>query len=306
MNEEESLNLYLDYLLKQKMYSLNTIESYKRDILEFMKFLDKEDVYLFNCDVNTIRLYLNEERKKGNSKSSLRRKIVSMKRYYDFLLKKQIIHMNPFLNISSPKKDKVLPHVLYEEEIDKLFEKNKQRTDKFASRDQAIIELLYATGLRVSELISLKLMDVQLKNRIIRVIGKGNKERIVPFSFSAQKALEDYIKNLRMELCFLKTSKHNNYVFLNAKGNPLTSRGVEYILAEIEKKLNLGLSLHPHKFRHSFATAMLDKGADLRIIQEILGHESLSTTQIYTHISSQKKVDDYNKFFPHSKKKDEN
>ena len=206
------------------------------------------------------------------------------------------------MNISSLKIDKKLPEVLYEEEINLLFEENKKRSDKYVSRDQAIIELLFASGLRVSELCSIKLNNIQLKQRIIRVYGKGKKERIVPFSMSAQKTIDIYMKTLRMELSLKENSKHDNYLFLNEFGNPLTPRGVQYILNSIEKKLGLGLSLHPHKFRHTFATTMLDRGADLRTIQEILGQESLSTTQVYTHVSTKRMKDDYSKYFPRSKK----
>ena len=302
MEELSALELYQNYLLNQKKYSQYTITSYTEDILLFMHFLEKEDVSVFSCDKTVIRNFLESERRRGISKTSLKRRVVALRRYYDFLLKKNIIKSNPFINIVTPKTDKKLPDFLYENEIKKLFELNKTRNDRLVYRDQAIIELLFASGIRVSELCSIKMIDLQLKQRIIRIKGKGNKERVVPFSFSSQNAIEIYLKEQRSQLVLLKTSNHKNYLFLNSKGNPLTPRGVEYILSKIERELGLGLSLHPHKFRHTFATTMLDRGADLRTIQQLLGHENLSTTQLYTHISTAKIKENYQKYFPRVKK----
>lgn len=302
MNELEALELYQTYLKNQKLYSPHTIESYSEDIKLFMQYCAKENVALFSCDKTLIRNFLEHERKRGISKTSLKRRIVALRKYFDFLLKKGIININYFINIKTPKIDKNLPDFLYEEEVKKLLEENKKRKNKLVLRDQAILELLFATGIRVSELCSIKRLDLQLKERLIRIKGKGNKERIVPFTYDVQDTLEHYIKDLRFDLTQLKTSKHNNYLFLNSFGNPLTPRGVEYILDCIERELNLGLSLHPHKFRHTFATTMLDSGADLRTIQKILGHENLATTQIYTHVTTAKMKNDYDKYFPRKKK----
>ena len=302
MDELTSIEKFNNYLLKQKMYSVHTVNGYLNDIHVFLRYVQSEEYNLFSVDIPLIRNFLQCQLTEGISKRTLKRRLVSLKSFYSFLLEEKEITINPFLNISSLKIDKKLPEVLYEEEINLLFEENKKRSDKYVSRDQAIIELLFASGLRVSELCSIKLNNIQLKQRIIRVYGKGKKERIVPFSMSAQKTIDIYMKTLRMELSLKENSKHDNYLFLNEFGNPLTPRGVQYILNSIEKKLGLGLSLHPHKFRHTFATTMLDRGADLRTIQEILGHESLSTTQVYTHVSTKRMKDDYSKYFPRSKK----
>lgn len=302
MEEIEIINSFEEYLSKIKMYSVHTVNAYILDINIFLNYIHNEDYNLFKVDTLIIRNYLGYELKKGTKKITLKRRLVSLKKLYAFMLEKEIIKLNPFINISSPKSEKKLPDFLYEEEINNLFKANKNRTDLYASRDQAIIELLFASGLRVSELCSIQLSDIQIRQRFIRVVGKGNKERIVPFSNSSKEALENYINGLRLDLIKKKNSKHDNYLFLNEFGNPLTTRGVQYILNSIEKKLKLGMSLHPHKFRHTFATTMLDRGADLRTIQEILGHESLSTTQVYTHVTSKKMKEDYDKYFPRRKK----
>lgn len=304
MEEIETLELYQKFLLNQKNYSSHTVESYTNDIKLFMIYCDKEDVSLFSCDKIVIRNFLEHERKRGISKTTLKRRVVALRRYFDFLLNKDIVRANPFINIVTPKTDKKLPAFLYNREIKKLFELNKKRKDKLMLRDEAIIELLYVSGIRVAELCSIKMLDMQMKQRAIRINGKGKKQRIVLFTEETQKTIEKYIKEVRSQLILSKKSNHRNYVFLNSNGNPLTPRGVEYILENIEKKTGLGLSLHPHIFRHSFATTMLNKGADLRTIQKILGHENLATTQIYTHIITDKIKDDYDKFFPRSKKKE--
>lgn len=304
MEEIEALELYQKFLLNQKNYSSHTVESYTNDIKLFMIYCDKEDVSLFSCDKIVIRNFLEHERKRGISKTTLKRRVVALRRYFDFLLNKDIVRANPFINIVTPKTDKKLPAFLYNREIEKLFELNKKRKDELMLRDEAIIELLYVSGIRVAELCSIKMLDMQMKQRAIRINGKGKKQRIVLFTEETQKTIEKYIKEVRSQLILSKKSNHRNYVFLNSNGNPLTPRGVEYILENIEKKTGIGLSLHPHIFRHSFATTMLNKGADLRTIQKILGHENLATTQIYTHIITDKIKDNYDKFFPRSKKKE--
>ena len=220
-----------------------------------------------------------------------------------YLSKDKTFHFgDTFIVISTPKVDKKLPEFMYLEEINNLFELNSQRKDFLMHRDQAIIELLFSSGLRVSELVNLTLQDLNLKERMMRIVGKGNKERIVPFSLKTQKTLSIYLENTRKEL--IANSGNNigtNYVFLNNRGEKLTTRGVEYILQEIENKTGVTLSLHPHKFRHSFATHLLNQGLDLRTIQELMGHASLSSTQVYTHVSNQKMHDEYEKAFPRRK-----
>lgn len=298
----EIVNEYASYLLYQKNYSKKTIDSYTRDINKFLEFMNNENYTLNSVDSTLIRNFLANETLDGISKRSNARRVIALRQFYEYLVKNNYVEFNPFIVISTPKVDKKLPEFMYLEEINNLFELNSQRKDFLMHRDQAIIELLFSSGLRVSELVNLTLQDLNLKERMMRIVGKGNKERIVPFSLKTQKTLSIYLENTRKEL--IANSGNNigtNYVFLNNRGEKLTTRGVEYILQEIENKTGVTLSLHPHKFRHSFATHLLNQGLDLRTIQELMGHASLSSTQVYTHVSNQKMHDEYEKAFPRRK-----
>ncbi|MDD7735301.1 MAG: tyrosine recombinase XerC [Bacilli bacterium] len=299
------LKSYLEYLELQKRYSPHTIDSYKRDIEKFLNFMNDEGYTYKNVDEILIRNFLMKERRNNISARSNQRRLIALRKFYDYLLRYDYVDSNPFLVIRSPKVTKNPPQVLYEQELDKLFAYNYSRTDFLAKRDQAILELLYASGLRVSELVSLTLQDIYSRQRILKINGKGNKQRMVPYSIKAQEALNDYILNCRNEI-FKKNSIENptNILFVNDKGNPLTTRGVEYIIAKIDEKAGTNFKLHPHTLRHTFATHLLDNGADLRTIQELLGHASLNTTQVYTHVSSSKMLEEYQKNFPRAKKKE--
>ena len=298
------LKEYLEYLEFQKRYSLNTIDSYKRDIEKFLVFMNDEGYTYKNVDEILIRNFLMKERRNNISARSNQRRIIALRKFYDYLLRYDYVDSNPFLAIRSPKVSKNPPQVLYRQEIEKLFSYNYSRTDFLAKRDQAIMELLYASGLRVSELVSLTLQDIYSRQRILKITGKGNKQRMVPYSIRAQEVLNDYILNCRNDI-FRKNLIENptNILFVNDKGNPLTTRGVEYIIAKIDEKAGTNFKLHPHTLRHTFATHLLDNGADLRTIQELLGHASLNTTQVYTHVSSSKMLEEYQKNFPRAKKK---
>ena len=298
----EIVNEYASYLLYQKNYSKKTIDSYTRDINKFLDFMNNENYTLNSVDSTLIRNFLAHETLDGISKRSNARRVIALRQFYEYLVKNNYVEFNPFIIISTPKVDKKLPECMYLEEINNLFELNSQRKDYLMHRDQAIIELLFSSGLRVSELVNLTLQDLNLKERMMRIVGKGNKERIVPFSLKTQKTLNVYLENTRKQL--ISDSGNmigTNYVFLNSRGEKLTTRGVEYILQEIENKTGVTLSLHPHKFRHSFATHLLNQGLDLRTIQELMGHSSLSSTQVYTHVSNQKMHDEYEKAFPRRK-----
>lgn len=300
---ENTLELYLNYLKEQKNYSENTIDSYKRDIDMFMMFAKDEGFNLKTIDTNLIRNFLRRETEKGISKRSNQRRIIAMRRYCEWLLKYRYISYNPFITIKAPKHDSKLPDFLHEEEVDMLIEADAKREDFLAKRDHAIIILLYTSGLRVSELVGLKLQDINLRHRTMRIIGKGKKERIVPFSNTALDAINDYLNNCRN---LILTKNHievpTNALFINNTGQQLTTRGVQYILKRIEEKTGVSLELHPHKMRHTFATHLLEKGADLRTIQEILGHTSLETTQVYTHVTTSKMMETYKNAFPRAKK----
>lgn len=299
-----TVNEYLDYLRYQKNYSNNTIDSYKRDIEKFLKFMNDEGYTLQSVDQTLIRNFLVNETLNQVSKRSNARRIIALRRFFAYLVKKEYVEMNPFLLISNPKIDKTLPEFFYIEDVQKLFKENLIREDELMFRDQAIIEMLFASGLRVSELVNLTLQNINIKERIMRIKGKGNKERMVPFSISCQKALNNYLEKTRKELLDRnEVDIGSPYVFLNNRGRPLTTRGIEFILKNLEKKAGVTMNLYPHKFRHTFATHLLRKGLDLRMIQELMGHESLSTTQVYTHVSEKQIQTNYKNAFPRQKSK---
>lgn len=299
----DELEKYIEYLRYIKNYSNNTIDAYFKDISKFLLFANNQGYTLKEIDSIVIRNFLRNELTNNISKRSNQRRLVALRRYFNWLVENKYVKSNPFLFISSPKLDKRLPDVLYDKEVEVLFNENKKRSDFLAKRDEAIIELLYTSGIRVSELVNLTLQNINMRQRVMRIIGKGNKERVVPFSNSCLNTLNDYLEDTRVEILRRNPqAKKTSYVFLNNKGEKLTARGVEYILTSIERKTGVFLNLHPHKMRHSFATHLLDKGADLRTIQELMGHESLDTTTIYTHVSSKQVIDTYKNVFPRAKK----
>jgi len=292
---------HLQYVL---MYSPKTIDAYRRDVEQFYKSIFAQGVDINDVDPGIIRNYVCELMDRGLTKKSINRKIAALRHYYSYLQKGEIVDINPFLLIDKPKEEKRLPDILYDEQITQLFDLNKTRTDDLMIRDQAILEMLYATGVRASEFVNIKQRDIDLKSRTIRVLGKGNKPRIVVFSFSARNALVDYLNNSR-DILLAKNPLDfsNDYVFLNSNGKQLTVRGLELILEEIDKRSGLALGLHPHLFRHTIATHLLEGGADLRVIQELLGHESLNTTSIYTHLTEDEMLKQFVEHHPRARKK---
>lgn len=295
---------FLDHLQFDHGYSLKTVESYGRDIEQFYKLIFEQGVDITDVDAGIIRNYLSQLMMNGISKRSCQRKVAALRHYYSYLLNKNIVEDNPFLYIDPLKQEKRLPNVLYLEQIEEVFKRNRERTDALMWRDQAILELLYATGVRASEFINIRIRDVDLKQRTIRIMGKGRKERMVVFSQSSKETLEHYLDDVRPGIAGKNHLEFNNeYLFLNASGEKLTVRGLQYILEDIEKKIGTNYGLHPHIFRHSFATHLLEGGADLRVIQELLGHESLNTTQIYTHVSEEQILDQFHAHHPRAHKK---
>ena len=268
----------------------------------FLKFIFSEGVDIKDVDVIVIRNFLTEELNRGVSKRSCKRRLCSLKHFYKYLVNKKYVSENPFIFVDSPKTEKKFPKTLYVDQIREILDLNRKRTDEFAIRDQAIISTLYYTGIRASELVTLTTQSISLSQRLIRVIGKGNKERIVPITDECRKDIDTYMKTTRKEL-LSKSKEKESYLFLNKYGEKLTVRGLEYILDEIELKTGTFVGLHPHLLRHSFATHLLENGADLRVIQELLGHESLNTTQIYTHVTEEAMVQTYSSAHPKKKKK---
>ena len=295
---------FLDYLKKERNYSDQTVISYQFDIEKFFNFLLDEGVLMDQVDQLVIRNFLTEELNAGVSKCSCKRRLSSLKHFYDFLVKKNYVPENPFVIVSSPKADKKYPEVLYKDQVKQILEANAERTDHLALRDQAILNMLYYCGLRASELVGLKVQDVNFRNRMVRILGKGSKERLVPFTTECRDVVSNYIQTTRKELA-LKQKEPENELFLNDKGHKLTTRGLEYILDQIEEKTGNIVGLHPHILRHSFATHLLDNGADIRVIQELLGHSSLNTTQVYTHVSAEAMKQAYVDAFPRARKKDD-
>ena len=302
MNKPE--RLYCDYLLLQKNYSEKTVDSYRRDIDKFLDYIQKEGVLFDHVDRNIVRNFLTVELMAGISKRSCQRRMSALRSFYDFLYARHYVANNPFLGVSSPKADISYPKTLYVEEVRSLLDENAKRTDSLKDRDQAILELMYASGMRASEIVALTVRDVDHNSRTIRVFGKGKKERLVPFSKDASAAMKAYVGKSRPELAARnKDQVKSDKFFLNANGKGLTVRGLEYILKQIDEKTGEYLGLHPHELRHTFATHLLENGADLRLIQELLGHESINTTQVYTHVSQKALKEQYNTYFPERKKK---
>ena len=293
---------FLDHLLHVRHYSPQTVHSYQEDIDLFCEYIFKEGTLMEDVDVISIRNFLTEELARGISKRSCKRRLSSLRHFYKYMVNVGYMKDNPFIFIDAPKTETKYPHALYKEQIQEMFKRNLERTDPLKNRDQAILYLLYYSGMRAAELVGLDVQSVSLKERVVRVLGKGNKERIIPFTSDCQKVVKEYIEHERKDL--LKKSKNlTPALFLNSKGERLTTRGLEYILDSIEEKTGLFVGLHPHVLRHSFATHLLENGADLRVIQELLGHESINATQVYTHVTEEAMKETYMNAFPRAKKK---
>lgn len=297
MNEyENALNDFCDYLKIDKRYSDLTVESYRTEIKDFLSFFEEKRIKINDITNDDIKEYLAYLKKKETSERTLAHNVSVLRTFYKFLLTLKLIEKNPTEFLELPKLRKKLPTVLSKEEVEKLLDMDL--TDCYSYRNKAMLELLYSTGLRVSELVNLELNNIDLDNCVIKTIGKGNKERIIPISDYALYYVKKYLLEYRGSML-----KHgiNNYVFINNHGNVMTRQGFFKIIKKIAIEKDIKTPLSPHTLRHSFATHLLDYGADLRSIQEMLGHSNLSTTQIYTHVSSEHLKDNYNSAHPHSK-----
>lgn len=288
------IDQFLEYLKLERNYSNNTIISYKNDLYEFESIYEQDILKLKYQDINK---YLKYAYDKNYNRNTISRKISALKSFYNYYKKRGIITTSPLNNISYPKKALNLPKFLQYNELETLFEVPDINTS-YGQRDSLILELLYATGLRVSELVNIKLTDIDLNSCEIRVLTKGNVERIVFFGEYAKDIMELYLRDGRERLLKGKTS---NYLFINNKFNKLTDRGVRYILDKLLEQTSIKTKISPHSLRHTFATHLLNEGADLKVVQELLGHKNLSTTSIYTHVSNEKLRDVYYKSHPRSK-----
>ncbi len=279
---QEIFNKYINYLEVERNASPYTVRNYTTDLLGFFQFLrDKRIGSLKEVDRHTLRDYLSQLMEEGFVKASIARKLSAIRSFYRYLLREEIISTSPVATTSSPKLDRRLPSFLSIEEINRLLEAPDLSTPQ-GLRDRALLELLYASGLRVSELVSLNLEQVNLDTNEIRVWGKGSKERMVLMGEPAAKALTDYLNQGRPGLLGKKGS---SALLLNRYGKRIIERRVQRILEKYTNIAGIGKRVYPHMLRHTFATHLLDGGADLRVVQELLGHASLSSTQIYTHVS---------------------
>ena len=284
---------FLEYLLVVKKHSDNTIIGYRVDILEFNEFMNNNLLNVTKDDINSYLKYLFDN---DVSKSSISRKLSSLRSFYNYLLKKDIVKENYFKMIKNPKKEGNLPKFVKEEDIDKMFSIPDTRT-WIGMRNIVIIRMLYATGVRVSELTNIKLNDININDRTIRILGKGSKERIVVFGNNTKEALDLYLARGRRQVDF----NNSEYLFLNKDGNKLSTRYVRKIIDDIIVKASINMHVSPHMLRHTFATGMLNNGADLVSVKDLLGHESLNTTSIYTHVSDEKIKEIYNMAHPRAK-----
>ena len=278
----------MDYLEFQKNYSPHTIKNYRRDLLEFDNYLTRDGkdgpVDPARIDHISIRDFLSHLHQRKNAKSSIARKLAAIRSFYRFLYRQGQVGSNPARLVRSPRLPDRKPRFLSLNQVETILELPDNDTDR-GVRDRAILELLYASGLRISELVQANTEDLSLDQRLVKVYGKGKKERLVPFGSKAEKALRGYLARRRILLRRQKSAHEPNALFLNLRGSRLSARSIERNLQQYMKKSALLLNVHPHLFRHSFATHLLNNGADLRCIQELLGHKNLSTTQKYTHLS---------------------
>ena len=294
---EKTIHNYLDYLKYQKNYSDYTIENYHRDILEFFDYLDREVLdykSVVYSDLRFFLVYLKDEKKDKNS--SIDRKLSSLRGFYQYLANEGIVSNNVFSLLNGPKKEKKLPRYFEYNELESLFEVC-DLSNALGQRDRLILEMLYATGVRVGELVSIKVSDINFSSRTILILGKGNKERIVPYGDYCEEILKLYLKDGYLSL----NNQNSPYLFLNARGGKLTERGVRYLLEEIIKKTSVQKNISPHMIRHSFATHLLNQGCDLMTVQKLLGHVSIKATQIYTHVTTDRLRSVYQNSFPRAR-----
>lgn len=286
---KERINEFKSYLMYEKMFSSNTVNSYVRDLEEFNSFLESE--YIKHVTYKDIRSYLAHMYNKKYSSRTISRKLSAIRSFYKYEVNKGVIRDNPCLLISNPKVEKKLPNYLSYNEIETMLEV----PDTFKNnslRDKLIIEILYSTGIRVSELVNIKLKDIDFYNNQILILGKGNKERYVIFGNTLKDMLKEYI-SIKSDSEYLITNKYNK---------KMSTRSIEEIVKKIVKIDGIKNKVTPHTIRHTFATHMLNEGADLRVVQELLGHENLKTTEVYTHVSNERLRSVYLSSHPRAKK----
>ncbi|MCZ3622354.1 site-specific tyrosine recombinase XerD [Lactobacillus mulieris] len=287
---------FLRFCSLERGLSKNTVDSYQLDLNQFIEYLVKEKITDWPEDPLIIDSYLAKQRDEGKKTSTISRGITTLRRFYRYLLRQHILVVDPLIQIDTPKQEKRLPLALSQKEVEQLLAQPDIKTTT-GLRDRAILELLYATGMRVSELINLKEADLHTDLKIIRVLGKGSKERLVPVTDFALSWLDRYLKNVR-DPALLKKGVACDFLFLNNRAGQLTRQAVWQSIKKYSKLAKIDKDITPHTLRHTFATHLLENGADLRVVQEILGHSDISTTQIYTNLSQKHIFDVYQKTHP--------
>lgn len=291
------IDKYLEHLKVVKKYSTKTIDSYYNDLLEYNEFLGNNFTNILDIDYDVVKEYMKFLYSLNINKNSISRKLSSIRGLYNYLVREDILSDNYFNRINNPKKDKYLPKFLKDEELNKIFSVCNY-DNPINQRNSVIIELLYATGIRVSELINIKISDIDINERTIKVLGKGSKERMVIFNNHTKKAINTYLD----DGYHILNKNNTGYLILNKDGNRLSERYVRNIINKLVTKAGLDIKISPHTFRHTFATDMLEEGSDLMTVKELLGHESLNTTSIYTHITNEQIRKIYDMAHPRAKK----
>jgi integrase/recombinase XerC len=292
-----ALEAFLAFLEHEKNASAHTVAGYRRDLAQYAAFLEERKADFRRADAYLVRGFLARLHENELRKSSVARKLAALRSFYAFCLTRKWVADNPAQVVATPKLDRPIPSFLSEEEMAAFLEVPRGETP-LAGRDRALLEFLYATGLRVGELVGMNIEDVHLGERLVRVRGKGKKERVVPFGRAAEGRLRDYLKLGRPVLAGDRPGEPA--VFLNRNGGRLTARSVERIVDKYVHRAAVRRRISPHSLRHSFASHLLSRGADLRTIQELLGHASLATTQKYTHIDLGRLLETYRKSHPRS------
>ncbi len=298
---QSEIDRFLKYLANERLYASKTIEAYSHDLHQFQQFMESSgDCILTQIEYTDIRLFIAYLNELGNSRTTIARKLSSLRSFFKYAMKQHWIESDPTTLVQYQAKKQHLPDFFYEDEMLAILEAAKSSNSVMHLRDYAILETFYATGMRVSELTQLTFNQIEPGIQIVKVLGKGNKERIVPIGDQAFQAIVDYREQLRPQLA---NDASGDFVFLSDKGKPMTTPQVHVILNNIIEEGALNLTIHPHKLRHTFATHLLNNGADLRSVQELLGHEDLSSTQIYTHVTRDKLREQYMNVFPRAHRK---
>ena len=296
---DKNIEGYFDYLEYEKKYSKHTVINYKDDVREYLEFLSSEHLTYTSIKYEDIRFYLMFLKdNKNNNNSSIDRKLSALRGLYKYLANEGVVSSNPFSLVSGPKKEKKLPRFFEYNELEELLNTPDLRKP-LGQRDRLILEMLYATGVRVSELVNIKVSDINRSMQNIIILGKGNKERIVEYGDYCEESLDLYLKD-----GYFRLNIHNStYLFLNNNGEQLTDRGVRYILSNLIEKTSINKKISPHMIRHSFATHLLNNGCSLLSVQKLLGHDSIKSTQVYTHVSTDRLKEVYRNSFPRAKEK---